>query len=185
MTEYIALLRGINVGGHRVRMERLRALFEELGHTDVWTFIASGNVGFKAPSGSPAELTGAIEAHLGDSLGFDVPTFLRTPTELRKLLEEPPAPPEDWDPEAASHYVLFLDAPPPADLRAELSELGSESDRFTVAGREVHWWTRGRLSDSPLFGSGIERVTRDVRVTSRNVTSLRRLMAKQAASAGG
>ncbi len=180
MAEYIALLRGINVGGHRVRMERLRALFGELGYRDVWTFIASGNVGFTVSSAEPEELAREIEAHLGSALGYEVPTFLRTPAELRGLLEDLPAPPSGWDPEAVSHYVLFLGAPPSGALRSELAELGSETDRFVAEGREVHWWTRGRLSDSPLFGAGIERVTRGLRVTSRNVTSLHRLMAKQA-----
>jgi uncharacterized protein (DUF1697 family) len=185
MTEYIALLRGINVGGHRVPMERLRALFGALGYRDVWTFIASGNVGFTAPTGAPEEVARTIEAHLRDALGYDVPAFLRTPTELRSLLEDLPPCPEAWDPDAASHYVLFLDGPPPDALRAALSELQSEVDRFTVEGREVHWWTRGRLSDSPLFGAGLERVTRGIRVTSRNVTSLRRLMARQAGRGAG
>jgi uncharacterized protein (DUF1697 family) len=50
MTHYVALLRGINVGGHVVRMDRLRALFAEAGLSGVQTFIASGNVLFSAHS---------------------------------------------------------------------------------------------------------------------------------------
>ena len=50
MLQYIAFLRGINVGGHRVKMDRLRAIFAELGLKDVSTFIASGNVLFSTES---------------------------------------------------------------------------------------------------------------------------------------
>ena len=51
MPQYIAFLRGINVGGHRVKMDRLRELFEELSLRDVSTIISSGNVIFSAHSG--------------------------------------------------------------------------------------------------------------------------------------
>lgn len=65
MPRYIALLRGINVGGHRVKMDRLRTLFEALRFSDVSTFIAGGNVSFRTPSGEAAKIEKKIEAHLG------------------------------------------------------------------------------------------------------------------------
>src|SRR5512146_2301016 len=68
---YIALLRGVNVGGHMVKMERLRALFAELGLDGVRTYIQSGNVFFEAADGDRAELTRAIERHLRAALGLE------------------------------------------------------------------------------------------------------------------
>jgi uncharacterized protein (DUF1697 family) len=82
---YIALLRGINVGGHTVPMDRLRQLFAELGLANVRTYIQSGNVFFDSERTDRAQLTQTIEHHLRDALGYDVPTFLRTVPELEQI----------------------------------------------------------------------------------------------------
>jgi uncharacterized protein (DUF1697 family) len=79
---YLALLRAVNVGGRTVKMERLRALFAELGFADVQTYIQSGNVFFSCAMADRAKLTLKIERHLAKSLGFEVPVFIRTLEEL-------------------------------------------------------------------------------------------------------
>ena len=61
MSRYLAFLRAINVGGHTVKMDALRHIFESLGFTSVETFIASGNVIFEAGQQDPAALEKAIE----------------------------------------------------------------------------------------------------------------------------
>ncbi|GAA4392687.1 DUF1697 domain-containing protein [Hymenobacter koreensis] len=84
---YIALLRGINVGGHRVSMEKLRQLFAELGLANVRTYIQTGNVFFdSAEEPDRAHLAARIEQHLQQALGYSVPVFLRTAAELEQLL---------------------------------------------------------------------------------------------------
>ncbi|MGY2131089.1 DUF1697 domain-containing protein [Hymenobacter sp. HD11105] len=83
---YIAFLRGINVGGHRVTMEVLRRLFTEMDFTNVRTYIQTGNVFFDTAEDDRALLTSRIEQHLEQALGYAVPTFLRTPEELEHLL---------------------------------------------------------------------------------------------------
>jgi uncharacterized protein (DUF1697 family) len=83
---YIALLRGINVGGHAVRMERLRELFTELGFTRVRTYIQSGNVFFETEQADRKILTQTIEQHLQQALGYEVPVFLRTIAELEQIV---------------------------------------------------------------------------------------------------
>lgn len=90
MTLYIAFLRGINVGGHRVKMDRLRELFAELGFSNVRTYIQTGNVFFETPETDRKALTSQIEAYLLQSLGYEVPTFLRTPSELESALKIDP-----------------------------------------------------------------------------------------------
>ena len=90
MTTHIALLRGINVGGHRVKMERLRALFGELELTNVRSFIQTGNIFFETSETDLAALAVRIEAHLEANLGYAVPTFLRTPAELERALSPNP-----------------------------------------------------------------------------------------------
>jgi uncharacterized protein (DUF1697 family) len=83
---YIALLRGINVGGHVVKMDRLRELFTEIGLANVRTYIQSGNVFFDTTNGDRDELTRKIEGHLRAALGYEVPTCLRTIPELERTL---------------------------------------------------------------------------------------------------
>jgi uncharacterized protein (DUF1697 family) len=84
---YIALLRGVNVGGHVVKMERLRELFMELGFTHVRTYIQSGNVFFEETAQIDREiLTQTIEQHLRQALGYEVPVFLRTIPELEQIV---------------------------------------------------------------------------------------------------
>ena len=175
MPRYIAFLRGINVGGHRVKMDRLRALFSDLGLRDVSTFIASGNVSFLADRADGHALRDDIEAHLEAELGYPVAVFLRSPAELAAILEHD-------DPKGAeagsSHYVIFFDGPVPRSVRGALATLESSYDRFEAIGSEVHWRLRGKLSASPLFGSGIERALGSARNTSRNINTLRRISAK-------
>ncbi len=69
-SQYVAFLRGINVGGHRVKMDRLRSLLEGLDLVDVSTFIASGNMIFST-SEAPLVLEAQIEQRLRTGLGYD------------------------------------------------------------------------------------------------------------------
>jgi uncharacterized protein (DUF1697 family) len=88
--EYIALLRGVNVGGRTVRMEVLRGLFRELGLADVRSYIQSGNVFFACPPGGRARLAAHIEGHLARRLGYEVPVILRTVPELARVIARDP-----------------------------------------------------------------------------------------------
>ncbi len=77
-TKYIAFLRGINIGGHNIKMERLRELFSQLGFADVRSYIQTGNIFFETTETDRAALARKIELHLFAALGYEVPTFLRT-----------------------------------------------------------------------------------------------------------
>lgn len=89
-TEYIALLRGINVGGHQVKMDRLRTLFGELGFEQVRSYIQSGNVFFSSQEQDRRALRTKIEEHLRTSLEYEVATCLRTREELEALVSLDP-----------------------------------------------------------------------------------------------
>src|SRR5215211_2292119 len=82
MPKYIAFLRAINVGGHTVKMDYLRTLFEDLGLMNVETFIASGNVIFDSPARRPKALEQKIETFLKEKFGYAVATFIRSAAEL-------------------------------------------------------------------------------------------------------
>ncbi|MBK9943158.1 MAG: DUF1697 domain-containing protein [Kouleothrix sp.] len=91
---YCAFLRAINVGGHTIKMDQLRALVEQLGYTNVATYIASGNVMFDAPDDDAPALEAQIERHLHAALGYEVTTFLRTAGELAAVAAYTPFPAE-------------------------------------------------------------------------------------------
>ena len=93
MPRYIAFLRAINVGGHTVKMDRLRQHFESLGFANVETFIASGNVVFETTAMDTAALETRIAAALHAALGYEVATFIRTEAELSGIAEYQPFPP--------------------------------------------------------------------------------------------
>jgi len=86
--KYVALLRGINVGGKtRVEMPRLKQTFEDLGFTDVKTYINSGNVIF-ASKGKPS--ASKIETAIEKEFGFAVPVVLRSMQQIKALLDSFP-----------------------------------------------------------------------------------------------
>jgi uncharacterized protein (DUF1697 family) len=178
MPQYIAFLRGINVGGHRVKMDRLRGFFEDMGLSNVSTFIASGNVIFSASSGDVDSLSDKIERHLAQRLGYDVATFIRSPAELEAIAAFQTAEAEGGEPSAFSLYVILLRAPADDALRSTLSDLGSEMDEFQFSGREIYWLIQGKLTESHLLGTELEKATRGISTTTRNITTIRRLVTR-------
>lgn len=97
MQRYFALLRGINVGGHRIKMDRLRELIEALGFAQVETFIASGNVIFSSPSQDVRAMEERIARHLHEALGYEVTTLIRTQSELDSIAAFEPSDPAPAD----------------------------------------------------------------------------------------
>jgi uncharacterized protein (DUF1697 family) len=89
-TTYIAFLRGINVGGHSVKMDRLRGLFGELGVDQVRSYIQTGNVFFESSETDTQALRTKIERHLRAALGYEVTTCVRTVEDVEKLLARDP-----------------------------------------------------------------------------------------------
>jgi uncharacterized protein (DUF1697 family) len=90
MPSYVALLRGINVGGHRrVPMANLRTMFETIGHAEVATYIASGNVVFDSPKRTRA-LADELEIAILGEFGFEVDVVVRSATEMASIVAQNP-----------------------------------------------------------------------------------------------
>ena len=175
--KYIAFLRAINVGGHTVKMDRLRSLFEALGFTAVDTFIASGNVIFESPVEDARTLEQQIEAQLRQALGYEVATFIRTPAELAAVPAFQPFPSADL--EGNTLYIGFVQATPNDDARLKLIALQTPLDEFCVHGREFYWLCRTSISQSAVSGAKIERAL-GTSTTLRNGTTVRKLAAMYA-----
>lgn len=172
MPRLVALLRAINVGGHVVTMERLRALFAGQGFTRIDSYIASGNVLFDAPAGEASALERGIESHLHAALGYKVDAFIRTPAELAAVAALEPFAADAGA--ARTLYVAFLREPPPPAYVERLMSFRSPTDDFRVVGRESYWSCAGRMSDSRYFRARPDRV---VTSTTRNMTTVRKLAA--------
>jgi uncharacterized protein (DUF1697 family) len=128
MPTRIAMLRGVNVGGRKVPMADLRAIFDALGHTDVRTYIQSGNVVFTA-KGKDATIRSEIEQALQREFGFEVAVLLRTPAELAQVVER--------NPFGKDAYVTFLDDAPERKQIAAIDASVYAPDEFTVVGKEI------------------------------------------------
>jgi uncharacterized protein (DUF1697 family) len=150
MARYVALLRGINVGGRNlIRMADLATCFEGLGFDGVATYIQSGNVVFGA-TGRASDLTDRIERALGERFGYDASVVVRSRAQMRRIVDD--APP-GFGADAARYRddVLFLKAPLTA--KAAIADVPTREGVDRVwAGTGVLYFSRlaGRASGSRL-----------------------------------
>jgi uncharacterized protein (DUF1697 family) len=182
MPRYIALLRAINVGGHVVKMEVLRSVFERLGFQDVETFIASGNVIFTSTSRTPGALEKKIEAALERELGYEVSTFLRTDAELAAASTCRPFPAARIE-AARTWCVGFLAAPLDAAAKKALAGLCNEADELHTNGREVYWISSMGQNEARFSNAALERALR-TRSTFRGMKTVERLAARYPPQSG-
>jgi uncharacterized protein (DUF1697 family) len=134
---WVALLRGINVGGKNLLpMTDLAGLFEEAGCAGVRTYIQSGNVLFTASRARAEKLPGLIASGIADRFGYQVPVLLRTAADLGETIRQNPfleaGASENW------LHVLFLADQPDAGRVAALDPLRSPPDAYAVRGREIY-----------------------------------------------
>lgn len=173
MVKHIALLRGINVGGHRrVPMAELRALVASLGHTEVASYIQSGNLVFGATA-EESSIVVALEAAIEKTFGFAVPVIVRSNEEMAAVAAAHPLV------DAAAHprraMVAFLDRVPEVDPATVIEADAYLPDRFTITGREVFLDYPNGSARSKLTHSLLER-TLGVRATLRNWNTVTKLV---------
>ena len=156
-------------------MDQLRSLFEALSLSNVSTFIASGNVLFETSARGAGALERKIERHLEESLGYEVSTFLRTPSELAATVEHE-AFPASVVRNAHALWIGFLKQPPASERLERLMALACKTDDFRVHGREIHWLRRATSGEALVTGAAVEKAL-GAPMTARNVTTVRKLAA--------
>jgi uncharacterized protein (DUF1697 family) len=181
MSRYIAFLRAINVGGHTVKMDALRQLFESLGFSGVETFIASGNVVFETAARDARALEKKIENSLGDALGYPVATFLRTEVELAAIAQHQPFPRAVLA-AAEALNVIFLAEPLDQESVDKVLALKTEIDDFHVQGREIYWVCRKRQSESTFSNAVLEKTVRRSS-TIRGVATVKKIAERYSSEA--
>jgi uncharacterized protein (DUF1697 family) len=174
LTTYLAMLRGINVGGrNKVPMKDLRTLFERLGHEDIRTYLQSGNVVFEARSAAPKKLAGEIEGAITKGFGLEVSVLMRTRRELQQIARGNPFPTQDANP--SSLHVAFLAERASSNAVRALDPDRSPPDRFEVKGREIYLWFPNGSARSKLTIDYFERKLA-TRATARNWNTVTKVL---------
>ena len=174
MTRYIALLRGINVGGNRILpMKQLVAMFEEAKCVNVRSYIQSGNLVFTAPPNVVKGLPALLEKKIADRFGFSAPILLRNHAELARIARSNPflkaGMPEQW-----LHVYFLAGEPSPAAIKS-LDPNRSPGDRFHVAGREIYLHTPNGMGRSKLTSAYFDSKLSTV-ATARNWATVLKLL---------
>jgi uncharacterized protein (DUF1697 family) len=175
MDRYVALLRGINVGGNNlIRMTDLKACFEAHGFRSVATYIQSGNVLFETDGAGDVALAQRVEEMLSEAFSYPASVVLRTRDEMRGVARGAP---EGFgaEPELYRYDVIYLKEPLTADVAVE-SVLTREGVDAVYPGEGVLYFTRlasqasmsrlSRIGSSPIYPS----------ITIRNWNTTRKLI---------
>jgi len=164
---FIAMLRGINVSGHKIiKMEQLRASFDGLGFKNLKTYVQSGNVVFEAKSEPAAKVCEKIERRILGDFGFSVPVLLKTSKELGEIVKRNPFL-NDAAIDRSRLHVTFLSGVPPKTALELLQPLAVPSEQLRVIGREIYLYCPDGYGKSKLSNVAIEKRLA-VRATTRN-----------------
>ena len=154
MSPVIALLRAVNVGGRTVKSAQLREVAESLGHTQVTTYVNSGNI-VLVPSGAASAVGPGLAEALVAELGFDVPVMTRTLAQWEAIVKRLPFPDEaSSDP---SHLVLYCWDGAPRSSDFDPSPYGRETLAF--AGHETYAYFPDGIGRSKLTLPVLEKAT--------------------------
>lgn len=165
MQTYIALLRGINVGGNTVLpMKELAAAMEAVGARDVKTYIQSGNAVFRSDGADTRAFAEALTAEIKKRKGFGPHVIVLTEDEWDKAMAGNPFREAEEDPK--SLHLGFLDSVPKQPNLEKLEGLKKESERFELKGKVFYLHAPEGVGRSKL-AAGTEKAL-DVPVTDRN-----------------
>lgn len=168
-TRYVALLRGVNVGGVKVLMTPLKQLAMGLGWRDVRSYIASGNLVFTA-NGPPGDLAAALQDGMSAELGVETPVLVLTAQDLADVLAVHP-----WRPEKGNQsHVYFCWRAPRIDDDLYQS-LRAPDEELQLLNGHVHIHAPSGIGRSKLAES-LDKVIQGTTITGRNLNTVRKLV---------
>jgi uncharacterized protein (DUF1697 family) len=174
MARHIALLRGINVGGHKkVPMADLRAALADAGFEDVKTYVQSGNVALTAKERSPAKVGRKVEQAIEDAFGFDVAVVVRSREEIAALVEDDPL--GDVATNPTYRVVVFLAEKLDPKRVADVDPAAFAPGAFALRDYEIVMWAPDGQRDSKLVKTLSEKRT-GVVGTARNWKTVLKLL---------
>ena len=174
MKTYIALFRGINVGGNNMlRMNDLKAILADLGAQNVKTYIQSGNVFLQHAAEQPVQLTADIQTAVATAHGFTPQVLLLTYAQLEQAIAANPFPQGDADPKSV-HLYFLVKTPANPDL-ATLSTVKKDSEQFRLIDSVFYLYAPDGIGRSQL-AARVEKAL-GVAATARNWRTVGKLMA--------
>lgn len=170
---YVALLRGINVGGkNMIKMERLREIVTDLGFKNVKTYVNSGNVLFETRPASDKALAKKIHDAVKKNLSMDISVMVRTIEEIEKIIAENPYVGQFHNDKDV--HVFFLDDELSSEHRKLLLANNSDVEFITIRGRAIYYLLRISILDSSL-GKGFLEKKLKIRTTARNWRTINKI----------
>tara|TARA_R110002073_G_scaffold57778_4_gene146643 strand:- start:44790 stop:45341 length:552 start_codon:yes stop_codon:yes gene_type:complete len=172
---YIALLRGINVGGHKkIKMTDLKASLEKLSFNKVTTYIQSGNVVFNASVGSVTALETRIQNQIANDFGFEVPVIIKTPVELKTVYANNPFSKNPLNDEKL-FYVVFLKQQPQQEFIAHLESYNYSPEAYIINEKIVYFYAANGAANAKMGNAFFESKLKII-ATSRNWRTLHKLI---------
>jgi uncharacterized protein (DUF1697 family) len=175
MMTYISMLRGINVSGQKIiKMDALKALYENLGLVNVRTYVQSGNVLFESRPTDEAKLSGLIAGGIKKAFDHSVVVVLRTRSELQAVVKNNPFLKErEIDP--TKLHVTFLFEAPDREALSQLQAVKDKTDKIKVGPREVYLYCPQGYGRTKYSNNFLER-TLKVSATTRNWNTVNALL---------
>lgn len=167
MKTYIAILRGINVSGHKpIKMEALKAICEGLGLKNTKTYIQSGNVIFQFKKMKLPELESMLEKKIEATFGFDVPVMVKEAKEIHTVLNNNPFLTKRKE-DITKLHVTFLNQEPDEALIDKIKDGSYASDEFIVSGKAIYLFCPNGYGNTKLNNTFFENKLK-VMATTRN-----------------
>ena len=174
MPVWTAMLRGVNLGKRRMKMEALREVFTASGCSDVQTYVQSGNVVFRHPEKRAAKLSPQLEAVIEAHFHFAAPVALRTTAELQQVAAFNPFPAQAQT-EPNKVQVMFLYQDPGEPKRQLVRAMNTAPDELRLQGQEIFIYYPAGQGLSKLKWPPIEKAL-GTSGTARNWTTVRTLL---------
>lgn len=175
MTIYISMIRGINVGGKRIKMEDLRDLYGSLGFETVKTYIQSGNVIFKSDNDDSEDLAEQIQQKIFQTFNYQVEVVIRTMEELKKVIRSSPYADKE---EEYLHVTFLSDTPSEAMVQTidpENIKGIKSSEEFVVQSREIYLYLPHGYGRTKLNNNFFEKKL-GLNATTRNWKTVNKLL---------
>jgi len=173
--KYVALLKGINVGGQKkIQMADLKSMFEELGFAEVATYIQSGNVIFDTRPAQAEKLEQKIEAGIEQSFGFEVSVLVRTHEDLDQALTENPFGSMDPEQDGTRVMFTFLSSSPLSENARKVEALVGLPEKLVVKSTLAYLHCPNGYGKTRFSNTWIENRLK-VRATTRNWKSVLKL----------
>jgi uncharacterized protein (DUF1697 family) len=174
MTAIVSMLRGVNLGKRRIKMDALRSLYESLGLKEPQTYIQSGNVVFRASSPDLAKLSKRIENGIEKEFGFHSDVILRTAADLRGVISDNPFRKRAGI-EPAKLLVAFLGGDPGTEIRKRVMVMDCAPDELHCIGRELYIYFPNGMARPNFKWPVLERMLQ-TSYTGRNLNTVTKLL---------